>query len=157
MILADRFKKEMTQLHIRVLPETEESILLKLTGIHLEQFKAKFNNVSNLARNTCLSPLCPFYLHKMSNIAEHVRDVDCVIPGFHKAVKMMRNRDHEAIYKAIKEGSHLNYTNFIEYNKQKSRLSSDRVQRVLLSKQKEIFMDLIAELAASYKSISLHE
>lgn len=56
-------------------------------------------------------------MKKMSNVAEHIRDINCVIPGFHKTVKLLKNKDADSIYKAICSGAFLSKDNPIEYFK----------------------------------------
>lgn len=133
------------------IPYSEEQIL-KLMAED-KKFTAKFNNVSNLTKNCCLSPKCPFFLKKMPNIAEHVKDIDCVIPGFHKTVKILSGKDSETIYEWICKGQFLESENMQEYIKQSQRLQSERVQYFLLKKHKEHYINLIEELCAQYKLI----
>lgn len=108
---------EMAPLHLNTLPETEDSIKAKIEAYHYPDFHTKFNNVSNLSKNTCLSPSCPFYLQRMTSVSEHIKDINCSIPGFHKTVKLMKAKDPEIVYKAIADGWSLNDAKMIDYMK----------------------------------------
>ncbi|KAL4428932.1 hypothetical protein ABPG74_017522 [Tetrahymena malaccensis] len=150
-ILKQKYQEEMFILHQEATPLIQKQIdqILKEEN----KFNVSFNNASNLARNCCLSPKCPFYLKKLPNVAEHIKDIDCVIPAFHKTVKIMKGRDAESIYNAICKGTYLEHHNQLELIKLAHRLQSDRVQYFLLHKKRDHYISLIEKLLEEYKVI----
>ncbi|EAR83313.1 zinc-binding dehydrogenase family oxidoreductase (macronuclear) [Tetrahymena thermophila SB210] len=150
-ILKQKYQEEMFSLHQEATPLIQKQIDYLLNEEN--KFNISFNNASNLARNCCLSPKCPFYLKKMPNVAEHIKDIDCVIPAFHKTVKIMKGRDAESIFNAICKGTHLEHHNQLELIKLAHRLQSERVQYFLLHKKKDHYINLIEKLLEEYKVI----
>ncbi|KAL4465379.1 hypothetical protein ABPG72_009124 [Tetrahymena utriculariae] len=144
----------MFTLHLQINPFTQESINKQLNAD--KRFRVCFNNVSNLARNSCFSPNCPFYQKKLPNLGEHINDIDYVIPAFSKTVKMMKGKDAELIYNAICKGSFLDNKNEETFIKQTQRLQSHRVQHELLYKLKDYYIKCIDVLKEHYKDIHNH-
>ncbi|KAL4429280.1 hypothetical protein ABPG74_013586 [Tetrahymena malaccensis] len=151
-ILKQKFQQEMFGLHLEINPFTQESLNKQLSED--KRFRVCFNNVSNLARNSCFSPNCPFYQKKLPNLGEHIKDIDFVIPAFSKTVKMMKARDSESIYNAICQGSYLDNKNEETFIKQTQRLQSHRVQHELLYKLKDYYINYIDILKEKYKALN---
>ncbi|EAR96245.1 zinc-binding dehydrogenase family oxidoreductase (macronuclear) [Tetrahymena thermophila SB210] len=151
-ILKQKFQEEMFALHLEQTPFTQETINNQLSED--KRFRVCFNNVSNLARNSCFSTKCPFYMKRMPNLAEHINDIDFVIPAFAKTVKIMKGKNSESIYNAICQGSHLDTINEETFIKQTQRLQSHRVQHELLYKLKDHYLSEIDTLKEKYKNLN---
>ncbi|KAL4464763.1 hypothetical protein ABPG74_011324 [Tetrahymena malaccensis] len=98
------YQEKMAPLHINIKPVSHNQLYVLLKQ---KEIRLTFNNVSNLARKYCLCPECPFYLQKLPNLSEHIKDANFCIPAFCKTIKIMKRADPTDVFEAIKDGAFL--------------------------------------------------
>lgn len=149
--LFEQYKMIMIDLHQQqyILPMNQNVLQQICTQKALKIENYKFNSVSNLLKNACMSTKCPFYMVPNGQLAQHLEGHVARVPAFHKTIKLFPNDDPEFIYQKIIKGEalvwdnpHFSPTNlFTEYSKK------------ALVEQKEKFIEAIKVLQKQYQVI----
>ncbi|EAR97525.1 VWA domain CoxE-like protein (macronuclear) [Tetrahymena thermophila SB210] len=102
--LNKKFEEYMIATHHVVVPMTAEDLTNYCTEKGLDITQYSFNQVSNLLKNSCMSPACPYYMKPTKSLAQHLESNTLKCPAFHKAIKMHCKLPAEQILEKVLTG-----------------------------------------------------
>lgn len=142
------FEKCMYDNHFFVQPMTDEDLKNYCTekGLHVSIYE--FNAVSNLLKNACMAPECPFYMKQSNSLAQHLESYISKCPAFHKTTKNYATLPAEEILSKSLVGECL-----VKFPNISPESMIPESTKKKMAERKEYYIDIINRLKEFYQKL----